>query len=330
MSKYDIRHKEILRIFLPYYFKLFFPELAPRMRFETAEFLDKELLAIQEYNLDSTSKDVQKVTDALILIEIELDEGKECILIHWEQESKKKKQCEERFFRYFCGIYFKLGRLVFPIVMFTDNAEWRKPIENCYKLSLLNFPIVDYRYQLIKLKNFSSSEFEAKIPENPLAAAYLPLTKYKKSERPLIKAKAIQGVAKTAHNSVKQAVLMSLIETSIHLDNDEEKEFKEIITKNINYKEAKMLQSVEELGIEIGMEKGIEEGMEKGREEGRKEGMEKEAKSLVVRLLNRKFKHLDDGIKTQIEELGRDEVENLGEDLIDMSGVEDLKNWLSR
>ncbi len=314
MSKYDIRHKETLRLFLREYFELFFPELASKMNFETAEFLDKELLAIQEFDLDTTSVDVERITDALILIEIELDGGKEWILIHWEQESVKKNQSAKRYFKYFCGIYFKHDKLVFPIVMFTDDAVWKKPIENCYKLSLFNFPIVDYKYQLIKLKNFTSSEFEKKIPGNPLAAAYLPLTKYGKSERPLIKAKAIQGIAITVQNSVKQTVLMSLIEASIQLNKDEDKEFKEIISKNINYKGAKMLQTVEELGIEIGREQGIEEG----------------SKSTVVRILNKKFKHIDESIKKQIEELERNELDNLAEDLIDMSSIEDLKNWLNR
>ncbi len=59
-------------------------------------------------------------------------------------------------------------------------------------------------------------------------------------------------------------------------------------------------------------------------------GMDKEAKSLVIRQLSKKFKDLDDGIKTQIDELGITEVENLSEDLLDMSGIEDLNNWLNR
>ncbi len=98
--------------------------------------------------------------------------------------------------------------------------------------------------------------------------------------------------------------MVSLIEISLSLDNDEEKEFREIITKDINYKEAKMLQSVEEVG------------------------MEKEAMSLILRQLNKKFKNLDDGIKAKIDMLGINELEDLGEALIDMAKIEELKNWL--
>jgi len=78
------------------------------------------------------------------------------------------------------------------------------------------------------------------------------------------------------------------------------------------------------------MEKGIEQGMEQGIEQGMEKGMEKEAKSLVVRLLNKKFEYLDDRIKTQIEKLKINEVENLGEALMDMSKIEDLENWFSK
>jgi len=40
-NNFDIRHKEVLRLFLKEYFELFFPDLAKRMNFETAEFKDK-------------------------------------------------------------------------------------------------------------------------------------------------------------------------------------------------------------------------------------------------------------------------------------------------
>jgi len=43
---FDIRHKETLTLFLREYFEMFFPELAVRMNFETAKFLDKELIAL--------------------------------------------------------------------------------------------------------------------------------------------------------------------------------------------------------------------------------------------------------------------------------------------
>ncbi len=271
MSKYDVRHKETLRLFLREYFELFFPDLAAKMKFETAHFLDKELIAIFEHPLTAgksegsaleTSTDMGRITDALVLVEVELAGQKEWILIYWEQQSTKKADYEKRMFHCFCGIYFKYRKLVFPIAMFTDEAVWRKPVSNRFEMSILNYPVVQYEYRLIKLKDFSSTEFEEKLEQNPLAAAYLPLTAYQKSERPLIMAKAIKGIAQQVESSSKKAVLVSLVEISMNLSKDEEKRFKETIEKNDQFKEVKMLQSVEEWGMEKGMEKGLEKGRE--------------------------------------------------------------------
>ena len=60
----------------------------------------------------------------------------------------------------------------------------------------------------------------------------------------------------------KRSVLYSLIDHSLPLDPDEEKAFQNIIQENPMFQEAKMLQSIEEVGIEKGLEKGREEGIE--------------------------------------------------------------------
>jgi hypothetical protein len=145
--------------------------------------------------------------------------------------------------------------------MFTDPAIWKKPAEEKYSLSLGQYPINDFTYRLIKLKNYTAEEFEEKIGENPLAAAYLPLTDYPKEERPLIKAKAMSGIAGIPEGK-KRATLYSLIQESIKLDSGEEKQFREIVRTNPMYQEVKMLESVEEVGIEKGIEIGWDGALE--------------------------------------------------------------------
>jgi len=56
------------------YFELFFPNLAEKMNFDTAQFLDKELIALFG---DSDLIDQHKIADSLIMIEISLDQFKE-------------------------------------------------------------------------------------------------------------------------------------------------------------------------------------------------------------------------------------------------------------
>jgi hypothetical protein len=55
----------------------------------------------------------------------------------------------------------------------------------------------------------------------------------------------------------KRATLYSLIQESIKLDSEEEKQFRELVRMNPMYQEVKMLESVKEVWIEEGVEKGI-------------------------------------------------------------------------
>jgi hypothetical protein len=284
-NRFDIRHKETLMLFLREYFELFFPELVEKIQFETAEFLDKELIALFEEagEIPPGLSDQQRITDALILIGILIENKAEQILIHWEQQTEKEKDFEKRMFHCFCGIHFKFRKPVFPVAMFTDSAKWRIPVKDTYRLDLFGYPICDFSYRLIKLKHIPAEEFEKKIPENPLAAAYLPLTGYPKKERPVIKAKALNGIAKVPQGP-RRSVLYSLIDQSLQLNPEEEKTFRELIQKNPMFQEVKMLQSIEEVGIEKGVERGIGIGVEKGIGIG----VEKTAVNLLLsRLLNK-------------------------------------------
>ena len=93
---------------------------------------------------------------------------------------------------------------------------------------------------------------------------------------PLIKAKALETVKETVKDDVKQATLLSLIDHSLKLSQEETEAFYRLIQKDSQFRELKMLQSIEEhyleKGMDLGMEKGKEEGREKGREEGELKG----------------------------------------------------------
>jgi len=287
-KRFDIRHKETLMLFLREYFELFFPEIAGKIQFETAEFLDKELNALFEEAGEKLSpEDQQRITDALILIGVLMADEPEQILIHWEQQTDREDDFEKRMFHCFCGIFFKFRKPVFPIAMFTDPAKWRKPVKDTYKISLFGYPVSEFSYRLIKLKHIPAGDFEKKMAENPLAAAYLPLTDYPKKDRPLIKAKAVNGIAKVPQGP-KRSVLYSLIDQSLRLKPEEEREFRELVQNNPMFQEAKMLQSIEEVGIEKGIERGIERGILIGLEKGEQKKAEETAvKMLLSQWLNK-------------------------------------------
>jgi predicted transposase/invertase (TIGR01784 family) len=76
------------------------------------------------------------------------------------------------------------------------------------------------------------------------------------------------------------------------------------------------------------MEEGEVKGEAKGEARGRQEGRQNEAKTLLVRMLSKRFGKLTDRQEIQISELSIEELENLGEALLDFATVTDLDNWL--
>ncbi|MEH2145231.1 Rpn family recombination-promoting nuclease/putative transposase [Nostoc sp.] len=84
----------------------------------------------------------------------------------------------------------------------------------------------------------------------------------------------------------------------------------------LNLEEPRAIREAEALGEQ----KGIVKGQEIGREE--------EARSLILKLLNRKVGAIPDQLQTQIQVLSLEQLEGLGEALLDFSAIADLEGWL--
>ena len=65
------------------------------------------------------------------------------------------------------------------------------------------------------------------------------------------------------------------------------------------------------------------------REDGLLEGRQREALSFVTRQLTRRLGTIAPEMQTQIQTLSVEELENLGEALLDFSEATDLANWLN-
>jgi predicted transposase YdaD len=75
---------------------------------------------------------------------------------------------------------------------------------------------------------------------------------------------------------------------------------------------------------------GYNRGKEEGREEGREEGAQLQARSLLLGLLTRKFGAMPDRALKQLHTLSVDQLERLGEVLLDLASLDDLTDWLNR
>ena len=64
------------------------------------------------------------------------------------------------------------------------------------------------------------------------------------------------------------------------------------------------------------------------KQEGREEGKEVEARSLIFRLLAKRVGELSPAVHQSVENLSLEQLENLGEALLDFSSMVDLEHWL--
>ena len=77
-------------------------------------------------------------------------------------------------------------------------------------------------------------------------------------------------------------------------------------------------------------EDGLLEGLQQGRQQGLQQGRQREAMSFVTRQLTRRLGAIAPTIHEQIQTLSVEELENLGEALLDFSEATDLENWLNQ
>jgi predicted transposase YdaD len=75
-------------------------------------------------------------------------------------------------------------------------------------------------------------------------------------------------------------------------------------------------------------EQAEQRGEQRGRQEGEQQGRQEEALSFVLRLLPRRVGIVPPKIEAQIRTLSLQQLEELGEALLDFSQISDLQNWL--
>ncbi|MBD2506221.1 Rpn family recombination-promoting nuclease/putative transposase [Nostoc muscorum FACHB-395] len=78
------------------------------------------------------------------------------------------------------------------------------------------------------------------------------------------------------------------------------------------------------LGLNLEEPRAILEAKEEGREEGKVEG----ERAIILRLLNRRVGNIPDALLSQIQGLSVEQLEALGDALLDFSTLSDLERWL--
>jgi hypothetical protein len=128
-------------------------------------------------------------------------------------------------------------------------------------------------------------------------------------------------------------LISGFVDTYLRLNATEEQVFQEELGRIEPTEREGIMQIVTswmEQGIEQGIERGIEQGIERGIEQGIERGIEQGERSLILRLLTRRVGPVPDRLTTNLQLLSLDQLEALGEALLDFTGLADVEAWLER
>lgn len=270
-------------------------------------------------------------------------QGKDAFfIIHIEHQSTAESRFNRRMFHYFARIHEKFGLPVYPILICSYDQP-RRPEKSVYTVEFPDRKVLSFSYVVIQLNRLNWRDFLQN--ENPVAAALMAKMNIKPEDRPKVKAECLRMLVTLELNPAKMRFISGFVDTYLRLDEQEEETFQAELNKMGLVEQETVMEIVTswmEEGIERGRQEGRQEGRKQGRKqgrkEGRKEGLEQGLRrgrqegesSLVLRLLNRRLGPLSPAIETQVRNLPLEQLENLGEALLDFQTESDLTDWLAQ
>jgi hypothetical protein len=185
---HDRLFKEFLQRFLPQFLRLFFPDEAAALDFNTLRFVDKELVV----NLPSQEL---RITD--LVAEVATWQGEpEVIILHIEVEGRgalwARQALPQRMSEYYALLRILRRQRVLPIALvLLPNAgglSWQT-----YSEELLGHELLRFRYGQVGLRDLAAEGYLQQL--EPVAASLATLMRAESERRAAIKLQALRTVA---------------------------------------------------------------------------------------------------------------------------------------
>ncbi len=120
-KKHDALFKWLIASFTREFFNHYFPDV----RVGKYRFIDKEFIQKYEALKESLKGDL------FLIMEVEIDNALQELVIQIEHKSERK-DAGKQVFEYLCYAWLLKKRPVWNIVIFTDDAVWRKPVPDTF------------------------------------------------------------------------------------------------------------------------------------------------------------------------------------------------------
>jgi predicted transposase/invertase (TIGR01784 family) len=298
MIDHDRLFKELLSNFFLEFLDLFFPQVLGYLEPDSVTFLNLEVFT------DVTSGERYE-TDLLAQVRFRGQDS--YFLIHLEHQSSSEANFNRRMFRHFARLHEKYVLPIYPIVIFSYDKP-KKAAQSSYQVAFPDFQVLEFNYRTIQLNRLNWRDFLNQ--QNPVASALMAKMKIDPKDRPKVKAQCLRLLVTLKLNPAKTQLISGFIDTYLNLTTAETQTFQT------------------ELGTFGEQQEEVMQIVTSWMKEGLQQGIERE-KGLVVRMLKRKLDELDAELEAQVRSLEIEQIEALGEALLDFTRVDDLRLWLS-
>ena len=262
---HDRLFKELIQTFFQNFIEGFFPKESCFINFSSVKFLEQDVFT------DILRGDKRRID---ILAEVKIKGQDQLILIHIEPQSSYQKEFHERMFIYCSRLYEKYRKPILPIAVFSYNDK--RDVPEQFTIEVPTLQVVNFQYFQLHLIKKNWRTFIGN--ENPVAAALLSKMGYTKKERVQVKLEFLRMLSCMELNPAKMALLYGFFETYLKLNEKEEKQMRDEITK-LPEEEVKSVLRLPNSYFERGIQKGKTEGKE---EEKRKIAEKLLAKGMLI------------------------------------------------
>jgi len=292
---HDRLFKVLLTTFFVEFVDLFFPELRAYLDASSVSFLDKEVFT------DVAQRDRH---EADLVVQAKFRDQPLCFLIHVETQAQAEAVFPRRMFGYFARLHEKYDMPVYPIAVFSyDEPQRAEP--DAYSVAFPDLDVLSFRFRVVQLNQLDWRGFVDRT--NPVAAALMAKMRMDPTDRPRVKLACLRMLANLQLDPARRELISGFVDSYLRLTIEQEGEFEAELAAI----EPREKEGVMEI-VTSWMEKGLEQG-ERG---------------LVLRQLRKRLGGLDEAAAARIEALSTDQLEELGEALLDFSNPDDLAVWL--
>jgi Domain of unknown function (DUF4351) len=330
----DSPWKRILQQYLREAVEFFFPTIAAVVDWKVAPvFLDKEF-----GKLAPEAKVGKRYADQLV--QLKQKSGPSLVLLlHIEIQASSETAFAERMFIYAIRIFEYFRQPAISVAILCDaNPRWHP---QDYRFSLPETRLT-FEFGTVKLLDYRDRWPELAQNSNPFAwvvQTHLKMldTKDDPIARKVGKMQLIRQLYESGYAKTDIINLFHFIDWLLKLPKPLEIEFWQELQTYEAARKMTYISSVERIGYDRGKAEGKREGKAEGKREGKAEGKREgkaegalqQARSLVIRLLERRFGKLPDLIVQPLQNLTIAQLEALGEALLDFSRIDDCVQWLN-